>query len=242
MHADGYLCTFGWAYVCVWCVCVHVCIPAPHSLAPPCNHKPYTKSRWPTFVSMAGLAPCDYKGPTPLDGVDQSEYILSRGVSPRREVVLDHLMHCVPGPGYDAAQCVRGQTPDFPAGHYPNHTAGALLSIDDDGKMYKLIVGPAQQATWYGKWPTNGTHGKLPSYSDFVACWPHPCLFEVGLSDPSEHVDLAHSQPAILSKMLARFKQLESGYHPNKQNPPSDNAGVCVALKENDNFLKPWKT
>ena len=67
-------------------------------------------------------------GPVPLDGVDQSAYIMgpsgATSPSPRTEVVLDHLMHCVPGPGYDAAQCTRGQTPDFPAGHYPNHTAG----------------------------------------------------------------------------------------------------------------------
>jgi hypothetical protein len=73
---------------------------------------------WPTFASMAGLAPVDTGGPTPLDGVDQSGYIMRSEVPPRTEVVLDHLMHCVPGPGYDAKQCTRGQTPDFPAGHY----------------------------------------------------------------------------------------------------------------------------
>ena len=38
-----------------------------------------------------------------------------------------------------------------------------------------------------------------------------------------------------------RFKELESGYHPNKQNPPSDAAGVCAAMKANMGFLKPWK-
>jgi hypothetical protein len=77
----------------------------------------------------------------------------------RIEVVLDHLMHCVP-PG-DTSQCVRGQTPDFPDGHYPNHTAGALLMAAPGGKLYKLIVGPAAQATWYGHFSPNATSGKV---------------------------------------------------------------------------------
>lgn len=199
---------------------------------------------WPTFAAMAGLTPDDTGGPTPVDGIDQSKYIMgstARSTSPRTEVVLDHLMHCVPGPGYDAAQCVRGQTPDFPDGHYPNHTAGALLSAEGDGKIYKLIVGPAQQATWYGKWPTNGTHGPVPKYGTFVGCWPQPCLYEVGLNDPTEHVDLSKTETAVLAKMMARFKQLESTYHPNKKNPPADAAGACAALQDNGGFLRPWK-
>ena len=61
-------------------------------------------------------------------------------------MVLGHLTHCV-GPG-DTSQCVKGQTPDFPAGHYPNHTAGALVKLDG-ARMWKLIVGPAAQAAWY---------------------------------------------------------------------------------------------
>jgi hypothetical protein len=77
----------------------------------------------------------------------------------RTEVVLDHLMHCVP-PG-DTSQCVRGQTPDFPDGHYPNHTAGAVLKAAPGGKLYKLIVGPAAQATWYGHFSPNATSGKV---------------------------------------------------------------------------------
>ena len=50
-------------------------------------------------------------------GIDQSAYIFGKvASSPRKETVLDHLMHCVAGPGYDPEQCVEGQTPDFPAG------------------------------------------------------------------------------------------------------------------------------
>ena len=102
---------------------------------------------WPTFASLAGLPPGDSGGPTPLDGVDQSRYIFGQvKESPRTETVLDHLMHCVPGPGFEPElqQCRAGQTPDFPAGHYPNHTAGALLQ-SEGRKLHKLIVGPAAQ-------------------------------------------------------------------------------------------------
>ena len=110
---------------------------------------------WPTFAALAGLPTHDATGPTPTDGIDQSDYIMGKtAVSPRTETVLDHLMHCVPGPGIDPEQCVAGQTPDFPAGHYPSHAAGALMKAEGD-KLYKLIVGPAQQATWYGHWPTS---------------------------------------------------------------------------------------
>jgi len=110
---------------------------------------------WPTFAALAGLPTHDATGPTPTDGIDQSDYIMGKTtLSPRTETVLDHLMHCVPGPGIDPEQCVAGQTPDFPAGHYPSHAAGALMKAEGD-KLYKLIVGPAQQATWYGHWPTS---------------------------------------------------------------------------------------
>ena len=31
---------------------------------------------WPTFAALAGCDPVDSSGPTPLDGVDQSQYIM----------------------------------------------------------------------------------------------------------------------------------------------------------------------
>lgn len=192
---------------------------------------------WPTFASLAGLPPTDTSGPAPLDGHDQSAYILGTApTSPRTEVVLDHLMHCVP-PG-DTSQCVRGQTPDFPEGHYPNHTAGALLSITD-GKIYKLIVGPAAQATWYGHFSPNASSGKI-DYDANVGCWPNPCLFELA-GDETEHTDLSTTEPSILSTMLARFKALEATYHPPKTNPPDDEAGLCRAVAATGGFMHPWR-
>ena len=53
----------------------------------------------------------------------------------RDRALLDHLMHCVVSEHQpvSTAQCRPGQTPDFPAGHYPNHTAGALISSSVGG-------------------------------------------------------------------------------------------------------------
>jgi hypothetical protein len=150
-------------------------------------------------------------------------------------MVLDHLSHCV-GPG-DTSQCVKGQTPDFPAGHYPNHTAGALVRVDGD-KMWKLIVEPAAQATWYGRFSPNGT--KKVVYDDDVGCWPTACLFDLA-ADPTEHVDVGRSEPAALGMMLARFHALEATYHPPKANPPTDAAGLCSAIEQARGFMAPWR-
>ena len=60
-------------------------------------------------------------------------------------------------------------------------------------------------------------------------------------SDPSEHVDLARTEAGVYESMLARFKELEDGYHPPKANPPMDTQGVCDAIRANGGFLRPWK-
>ena len=60
-------------------------------------------------------------------------------------------------------------------------------------------------------------------------------------SDPSEHVDLARTEAGVYESLLARFKELEDGYHPPKANPPMDTQGVCDAIRANGGFLRPWK-
>lgn len=109
--------------------------------------------------------------------------------------------YCV-APG-DVSQCVPGQTPDFPEGHYPNHTTGALVQRQQDGHLWKLIIGPAQQATWYGSFSPNATSGPI-NYGEFVACWPQPCLFDI-TADPTEHADQYTAQPQIARSLMARW-------------------------------------
>ena len=116
---------------------------------------------YPTFIAyLTSMAAHDPNGPTPVTGLNLLPYLTGRATaSPRTEIVHDHLMHCVPDGVQSLAQCERGQTPDFPSGHYPNHTTGALTQQDTQGanKLWKLLVGPAQQASWYGRFSPNST-------------------------------------------------------------------------------------
>jgi len=188
---------------------------------------------WPTFATMAGLSTSDEFGPTPVDGIDQSDYILGKAKNgSRTEMILDHIMYCNP----QSDQCVNGQTPDFPGNHYPTHTAGALVK-QVDGHLYKLIVGPAQQATWYGKFSPNVT-GKI-NYQDFVGCWPQPCLFDL-TADPTEHIDLHSEEKEIYQNLMTRFSAIEHSYHPGQLNPATDEAGLCKAVAKTRGYMAPW--
>lgn len=94
-----------------------------------------------SFAELFGVSPEDPHGPTPVTGQSMIGYIFGRqAASPRTEVVHDHLMHCVPDGVQSLAQCVAGQTPDFPGGHYPNHTTGALTqqALDENPDVLPL--------------------------------------------------------------------------------------------------------
>ena len=102
---------------------------------------------WPTFASLAGLPVADVTGPTPTDGIDQSAYIFGKvATSPRKETVLDHLMHCVVGPGIDPEQCVAGQTPDFPAGVSASAAAAAAAAAAADAAAANAAAANAAAA------------------------------------------------------------------------------------------------
>jgi hypothetical protein len=62
----------------------------------------------------------------------------------------------------------------------------------------------------------------VPPYNQFVECAPPDvCVYDL-TSDPSEHVNLAKQEPAVLHKLMSRFQQLEQEYHPLKANPADD--------------------
>lgn len=73
------------------------------------------------YTTILGLAGLESKDPSPsaptaVDGVDIWPYLTGQVQrSPRTEIPLDHLMHCVE-PGAPHACHTSSQTPDFPDG------------------------------------------------------------------------------------------------------------------------------
>jgi hypothetical protein len=59
-------------------------------------------------------------------------------------------------------------------------------------------------------------------------------------TDPGEHVDQAAAQPAVVSRMLTRFKQLESAYHPRLVSPPTLKRAFCDAANAQKGFTAPY--
>ena len=99
--------------------------------------------------------------------------------------------------------------------------------------QYKLIVGPKggeAQASWYG-WFSPNQSDPNPSLN-YYACGndkaPGGCLFDLSV-DPTEHNDLAKSQPGIFNSLLSKFRSFDTSCHPPVNNPPSDEAGLCAA-------------
>lgn len=72
-----------------------------------------------------------------------------------------------------------------------------------------------------------------------TACSSAPCLYNVKV-DKTEHIDLAKSQPAMLQKLLARWVELGSQYHP-PANPALEPDEYCAAVAANQGFIGPWK-
>eukprot|EP00662_Eupelagonemidae_sp_cell21_P052873 gene52873-17716_t len=93
---------------------------------------------------------------------------------------------------------------------------------DADGALWKLIVGPAQQATWYGSAQetfTPNASDPHPSYTAYVDCTPPDvCLFNLA-ADPTEHVNVAKTRA--------------------DSNPPDDTAGLCAAVSRTGGYMAP---
>jgi arylsulfatase B len=174
-----------------------------------------------TILSIAGIKNAtDEGGPAPIDSLDAWPFLSGVSLSsPRAEVplVIDHNM-------------------------YTNETKafGALRL-----KNYKLLVGSEQgemQSSWYGIFSPNASV-PMPSLN-YTACShaipPYGCLFDV-VADPTEHDDLATKLPTVMNEMLELFYSYNSSYHPPKNNPPSDEEGLCKAALSNDRIVRPWR-
>ena len=198
--------------------------PARRGLVAPAGARAHMVDLYATIRAAAGLPAADGELPAPIDSLDLGPFLRGEAAStPRADaggaaLVLDHNAFAAP----------------------PALPHGALISGG-----YKLLVGPRggeAQASWYGVFSPNAS-APAPSLA-FYACAqdapPGGCLFDLR-TDPQERVDLAAAQPTVFAQLMAQFQALNSSYHPPRENPPSDEAGLCALALQNDRIVAPWK-
>ena len=66
-----------------------------------------------------------------------------------------------------------------------------------------------------------------------------PCLYNI-TDDPGEHVNLAADMPAQVTSMMARFKELDSEYHPPVLSPAPMDAQFCTQARRHRGFSTPY--
>ena len=112
--------------------------------------------------------------------------------------------------------------------------AGAL----NQSTCYKLVVGKQPMNGWTGPRYPNAS-GPQPTF--IPKGWEHNCgageLYDI-LGDPTEHVNLAAAQPALLAAMQARLAQLNEGYFDPKRGKPDHAA--CKAAKARGGYYGPF--
>jgi len=179
-----------------------------------------------TFLTLGGITnTSDPDGSfAPIDSLNMWPWLMGQvPTSPRTTMVIDHNM-------YDVVD---------------NGITGAMRSGN-----YKLLVGgPAGelQSTWYGWFTPNASHPN-PSL-DYYACSnkisktnPYPgCLFDL-VQDPTEHNDLASTNPTLFYKLYNEFLSYNTSYHPPVDNPPGDEAGLCKAAIASNGIVTPWRS
>lgn len=164
------------------------------------------------FSTFAGLAGADASDPAaraaglpPVDGVDLWPLLSgANGTSPRAEVVLG----ADDGGGHATVQGVIN--------------AAGFKALVNAG-------GPVAHAFWTGPLQPNGT--ATPEASEDCGTVDAPrCLYNV-LDDPTEHVNLAAAQPAILRQLAARIAELQRGVFDPDRGAPDPLACNYTATK-----------
>ena len=96
-------------------------------------------------------------------------------------------------------------------------SGGALLRSDDNGTLWKYVVGNQYPDFWYGPHSPNCTDS-TGGHGDEINC-ADGCLFELR-SDSSEHVNRRDGHPGVFSAMQKRFNQLKASVKP--KHPDTD--------------------
>ena len=61
-------------------------------------------------------------------------------------------------------------------------------------------------------------------------CRSKPCLFNLQ-DDPTEHDDVADSNPDLVQELVDFAKEIAEEYHPPQHDPAQDLSGYCGAIK-----------
>ena len=182
---------------------------------------------------MAGVDPTDHAaaaaGLPPIDAIDQWPYLSGAASSPRKELAI--------------GGCANPK--DNFCGNSATQVEG-VIAVQDDGKVYKLLMAEIWQDGWTGCVRALGTarpsvclfitcprchrlfgtqtttrpdypnNTKVVDYNKYYAQCTSGCLFEL-VSDPTEHVNLTTAEPTIVTKLTARIKALQAGvFSPNR--------------------------
>jgi arylsulfatase I/J len=154
-------------------------------------------------------------GPSPMDSIDQWPYLSGAvATAPRQSMVYEHRKF------YNDT----------------NNTAAVRR-----GK-WKLIARHEMEADWFGhfspnaSFPTQGKAGMAKGQCSSA----QPCLFDLE-ADPTEHNDVAPSNPAVAANLTAWVKELESEYHTPLKDPPMDIVGYCDSIKKLGGWSAPWR-
>eukprot|EP00401_Gymnodinium_catenatum_P075292 CAMPEP_0117504208 /NCGR_PEP_ID=MMETSP0784-20121206/24731_1 /TAXON_ID=39447 /ORGANISM="" /LENGTH=568 /DNA_ID=CAMNT_0005299557 /DNA_START=65 /DNA_END=1771 /DNA_ORIENTATION=- len=183
-----------------------------------------------TFLGLAGVDPVEPNklSPSPVDSYDMWPYLSGAiDVSPRTEIVFDHLMfnRAEIGACVNAAGRKYGNITQI----LPCSGTGALRVGD-----YKLMVGTFGYAGHYGQFSPNASW--RPDLVHLTLCsLTEPCLFNV-TADIAEVHDLAAERPEIVAELLERFHAYDAEYHPPSEGPDKYLAEFCNAALHNGGF------
>jgi hypothetical protein len=111
-----------------------------------------------------------------------------------------------------------------------------VISVQDDGKVYKLLVGEVWQDGWTGPNYPNVT--TVVNYNKYYAQCPNGCLFRLD-TDPTEHTNLTATEPAIVAKLAARVKAIQNGAFSPVRGKVNTTL-VCGAVAANGGFWGPF--
>jgi arylsulfatase B len=172
-----------------------------------------------TVCNLAGIDPADKEGEAaglpPVDGIDLWPFISgANSTPPRTEVWLGSN-----GPGN--------------ADNSKDPIVQALIRADG----YKVIWGLVIEDAWTGPLYPNATTQWCDTCPLDCGTIDAPkCLFNV-FDDPTEHVNLAASHPAIVASMSARLKELtKTVFAPDRGVP--DTKAACKAGA--DGWVRPF--